>query len=64
MRTWAWVLFASGAAAAVVAVATPALWHLGTAALWHLGTAALWHLGTAALLEVLGAVMWANREDE
>lgn len=48
MRTWAWVLFASGAAAAVVAVATPALWHLGT----------------AALLEVLGAVMWANREDE
>lgn len=47
MRTWAWVLFASGAAAAV-AVVTPALWHLGT----------------AALLEVLGAVMWANREDD
>lgn len=56
MRTWAWVLFASGAAAAAVAVVTPALWHLGTAVLWH--------LGTAALLEVLGAVMWANREDE
>ena len=42
------MLFASGAAVAAVAVATPALWHLGT----------------AALLEVLGAVMWANREDD
>lgn len=29
MRTWAWVLFALGAAVAAVAVVTPALWHLG-----------------------------------